>query len=298
MPQIKIASWNVNSINARLENLLFWLNDAKPDVALLQEIKCEEENFPHEPIANLGYNIAISGQKSYNGVAILSKLPLQDVVKKFQPNKENLNIGHKLESAQNQQGLPIINQQNTIPQARYIEAVVCFHNQAIRVASIYVPNGGAELLPNQKVNESEKFAYKMRFFEDLTKHLKDLLKNNEIAVFGGDYNVAASDIDVYDPVGLRGAVGFHIDEQKKFRKLINLGYQDAFRILHPNSQSFSWWDYRGNSWAYNKGMRIDYLLTSPLASDCLKSAFSDDKMMSRNKPSDHCPAVITLDLKK
>ncbi len=271
MTQIKIASWNVNSVNARLENLLFWLRETKPDVVLLQEIKCEEHNFPLQPIADLGYNVAVFGQKSYNGVAILSKFPLQDIKKNLDEND---------------------------PQARYIEALVCVSNQAIRVASIYVPNGGAELLPNQKANESDKFLYKMQFFDNLKNHLQSLVQYNEIAVFGGDYNVAANDLDVYDPIGLKNTVCFHIDEQRKFRQILNLGYLDSFRISHPTTQNFSWWDYRGNSWAYNKGMRIDYLLTSPKAADFLSAAFMDDKMMmEKPKPSDHCPAVITLDLK-
>ncbi len=273
MPQIKIASWNVNSINARLENLLFWLDETKPDVVLLQEIKCEENNFPLQPIVDLGYNIAISGQKSYNGVAILSKFPLQDVCKNLDPNQND-------------------------PQARYIEALICVPNQAIRVASVYVPNGGAVLSPNQKVNESDKFSYKMQFFDQLSSHLQQLLKHNEIAIFGGDYNVAANDIDVYDPISLKNTVCFHIDEQKKFRQILNLGYLDSFRMVNPAAQNFSWWDYRGNSWSYNKGMRIDYLLASPKAADYLSSAFMDDKMMmEKTKPSDHCPVVVTLDLK-
>ena len=278
--QIKIASWNVNSINARLENLLFWLNETKPDVVLLQEIKCEQENFPLQPIADLGYNVAISGQKSYNGVAILSKFPLQDVIKNFDKSNTNCSLSGP-----------------SVPQARYIEALICCPNQAIRVASIYVPNGGAELLPDQKVNQSEKFIYKMKFFDQLTQHLQKLLTHNEIAIFGGDYNVATNNIDVYDPISLKDKVCFHHDEQKKFRQILNLGYLDSFRMMHPTSQNFSWWDYRGNGWGYNKGLRIDYLLTSPKASDHIKSAFMDDTlMMSRVKPSDHCPVVTILEI--
>jgi len=269
MTQIKIASWNVNSVNARLENLLFWLQTAKPDVVLLQEIKCEENNFPLQPIADLGYNVAIFGQKSYNGVAILSKFPLEDVKKNLDEND---------------------------PQARYIEALVCLPNQAIRVASIYVPNGGGNLLPDQEIEESDKFLYKMQFFDQLKNHLRGLLRHNEIAIFGGDYNVAANDIDVYDVFGLRGTICFHIEEQKKFRQILNLGYADSFRLIHPSLQNFSWWDYRGNGWGHNKGMRIDYLLTSPKATDHLTLAFMDDKMMmDRQKPSDHCPVIVNLD---
>lgn len=274
MSQIKIASWNVNSVKARLDNLIFWLKESKSDVVLLQELKCVEEAFPFEAISDLGYNIAVNGQKAYNGVAILSKFPIQDV-KKTLPNLYGDNDDH----------------------ARYIEAVIALKNTAIRVASIYVPNGGAELSPGQKVNESEKFIYKMKFFERLHRHFKNLLRYNEIAVFGGDYNVAVNNIDVYDPVSLQGSVCFHADEKKHFNSLLNLGYADSFRALNPETQAFSWWDYRGNGFAYNKGMRIDYLLTSPLASDKLISAFMEDKIvMNREKPSDHCPVVVTLEI--
>jgi len=274
MTKIKIASWNVNSIKARLDNLLFWLKESKPDIVLLQELKCTTETFPMEEIGDLGYNMAVNGQKSYNGVAILSKFPIEDV-KKTLPNLYDDNDDH----------------------ARYIEGVIALKNSALRVASIYVPNGGAELLPGQKINESEKFIYKMNFFKRLHSHFKNLLRHNEIAIFGGDYNVANHDIDVYDPVSISGSVCFHPDEKKHFNSFLHLGYADSFRALNPNIQAFSWWDYRGNSWAYNKGMRIDYLLTSPAASDKLTAAFMEDKIvMDREKPSDHCPVICVLEL--
>lgn len=275
--KIKIATWNVNSVKARLENLLFWLQETKPDIVLLQELKCVEGDFPFAPISDLGYNVAVLGQKSYNGVAILSKFPLQDVVKNL-PTQHNYS-------------------ENYLGQARYIEALVSLPHTAIRVASVYVPNGGAELLANQKVNESEKFIYKMNFFDDLYKYWKNLFKYNEIAIFGGDYNVALNDVDVYDSVGLKNTVCFHADEKKKLRSILNIGYIDSFRALNPEAQNFSWWDYRGNSWNYNKGMRIDYLLTSPLAADKILSVFMDDKlMMERIKPSDHCPVIAVLEI--
>ncbi len=266
---IIIGSWNVNSVNARLENLVFWLEKTKPDIALLQEIKCEEINFPYQIISDLGYNSAVYGQKSYNGVAILSKFPIQDVQKNINPKDH---------------------------QARYIEALICLSNQAIRVASIYVPNGGAELLAGQAINQTDKFLYKMDFFDQLFCHFKKLLAYNEITILGGDYNVAAAEIDVYDPISLQNKVCFHPEEWQKFRKILNLGYLDSFRMLNPTNKSFSWWDYRGNCWAYNKGMRIDYLLSSPKAADRLKNAFNDDAMMSQIKPSDHCPVVIELEV--
>lgn len=272
--EIKIVSWNVNSINARMENFLLYLKQENPDVLLLQELKCEANKFPYSFISNLGYNIEISGQKSYNGVAILSKYPLEDV--------------------SNQ--LPNLNEQDFDEQARYIEAVISFNDQSIRVASIYVPNGGSELLPGQKNHETAKFNYKMQFFDRLYSHFKNNLRFNEIAVFGGDYNVAHHPIDVYDPKYLDGTICFHPLERQKFNALLNLGYFDSFRCQNPNAQAFSWWDYRGNGFKMGKGMRIDYLLTSPLATDKIKKVTIDDFMQEKPKASDHAPVALVLEI--
>lgn len=272
--EIKIVSWNVNSVNARLENLLFYLKEHKPDVLLLQELKCEEGKFPLEQIEDLGYNVAIKGQKTYNGVAILSKYPLEDIAKE----------------------LPLFDLEESDEEARYVEAVIPVNEQSIRVASIYVPNGGAKLEDGQKPNETDRFKYKMKFFDRLHKHFENNLKFNEIAVFGGDYNVGHFDIDVYDPKNLDGTVCFHQDERAKFNALLNLGYSDSFRIKKPGAQQFSWWDYRGASFKYNKGMRIDYLLTSPLATDKIKDVQIDDFMYEREKPSDHVPVLTVLEI--
>jgi exodeoxyribonuclease-3 len=271
---IKIVTWNVNSVNARIENVIFYLKDQSPDILLLQELKCEEVKFPHEIISDLGYNFVLKGQKTYNGVAILSKYPIEDVIDE----------------------LPDFDIDKNDEQSRYIEAVITVNDQSIRVASIYVPNGGSALQEGQKPNETEKFLYKMRFFDRLNKHLSASLKFNEIAVFGGDYNVAHHNIDVYDPKNLDGTVCFHFDEREKFNALLNLGYLDSFRAQHPTNQSFSWWDYRGSAFKYNKGMRIDYLLTSPLASDKVKEVKIDDFMYEKPKPSDHAPVSLLLEI--
>lgn len=271
--QIKIVSWNVNSINARMENFLFYLKQENPDILLLQELKCEDHKFPYDFIANLGYNIEISGQKSYNGVAILSKYPLEDVV------KELPEFGGEKDE-----------------QKRYIEAVISFAGQSIRVASIYVPNGGSELEEGQKNHETAKFQYKMQFFDRLYRHFENNLRFNEIAVFGGDYNVAHHLIDVYDPKSLDGTICFHPLERQKFNALLNLGYFDSFRLKNPNSQAFSWWDYRGNGFKMGKGMRIDYLLTSPLAADKIQQVKIDDFIMEQPKASDHAPVSLILEI--
>ena len=274
MSKTKIASFNVNSINARLPRLLEWLKNSNPDIVLLQELKCLEENFPFEAIYDAGYNAAVSGQKTYNGVAILSKFKIEDVVK-ILPTLDN----------------------SVDEQARYIEGVISINSQAIRVASIYVPNGGGDLLPNQRLEDSTKFIYKLNFFNRLESHFSKLLAYNEIQVFGGDYNVGVEEIDVYDPKNSEGAICFNILERQKFRRFLNLGLIDSYRNFNPNSQAFSWWDYRAGAWQNNKGFRIDYLLTSSLAADKIIAAEIEDKgVRDKEKASDHCPVSVTLDV--
>lgn len=259
---VSIATWNVNSVRPRLPHLLEWLaSDHAPDVALLQETKVVDENFPTMEIEELGYNIAIHGQKTYNGVAILSKYPLEDVITAL-PGDE------------------------TDEQARYIEAVVCLPDEAVRVASVYVPNG-------QEVG-SDKFAYKMAFYDRLHTHLKTLLTYDELMVIGGDYNVAPHPIDVYAPAQLDGTVCYHPKERDKLRALFNLGLYDAWRVQWPDKQQFSWWDYRGNGWGQNKGLRIDHLLLSPQATDRLRACETLDAMRGKEKASDHAPVICTL----
>lgn len=273
MTQIKIASFNVNSVKARLPRLLEWLKNSNPDVVLLQELKCVEKEFPFEALFDAGYNAAVSGQKTYNGVAILSKFKIEDVVKALPE------LGCEIDE-----------------QARYIEGVISVGGKAIRIASIYVPNGGGDLMPNEALENSKKFLYKLDFFSRLRAHLSNLLTFDEIQIFGGDYNCAAEEIDVFDPKSLRGTICFHDLERQKFRSLLNLGLIDSYRSTNPQSQAFSWWDYRGGSWQHNKGMRIDYLLTSPQAADKIISAtIEDNGVRDQEKPSDHCPVCVTIE---
>jgi exodeoxyribonuclease-3 len=258
----KIVTWNVNSINARLPNVIDWLEHNQPDIVLLQETKTLEENFPFEPIEDLGYNIAVLGQKSYNGVAILSKSPFDEVIKGL-PGDEN------------------------DAQARYIEAVI----GNVRVASIYVPNGRAL--------DSEHFEYKMKFFDRLKNHAEELLKYEEAFVLGGDYNVAPEDADVYDPKAWKDKLHCSVPERNKVRALCNIGLTDANRTLHPASTSqgqemYSWWDYRRGAWQENRGLRIDLLLLSPQAADRLDAAGIDTEPRGLPKASDHTPVWCQL----
>lgn len=268
---VKISSFNVNSINARLPNLINWLKSSNPDIVLLQEIKCLEENFPYQEILDSGYNSAVYGQKSYNGVAILSKYKIEDVTR----------------------GLTTLGKEED-QQARYIEGVIPINQDlVVRTASIYIPNGGGELKKDQKLEDSEKFKYKIDFFQHLRNHLARLLDFNEIQVFGGDFNVASEEIDCFDPSA--GKILFHPQEREGFRRLLNLGLTDSFRATNPNQKSYSWWDYRGNSWQYDRGFRIDYLLTSPKASDIISTTLIEDKgIRDQDKASDHCPVSVII----
>ena len=258
---VTIATFNVNSIKARLQNLLAWLDASRTDIVLLQELKCTDDTFPAMEIEERGYNIALHGQKTYNGVAILSKFPLDDITR----------------------GLA-----SEVPdeQARYIEAVASIAGGAIRVASAYVPNG-------QDV-ASDKFPYKLAFYERLRAHWAERLAYHEVAVLGGNFNVAPAPLDVYDPVALDGTVCYHPQERERLRALMHLGFTDAYRTLHPTQQQFSWWDYRGNGYERGHGMRIDHLLLSPIAADSLSACIIDETPRQQDKPSDHAPVMCTL----
>lgn len=260
---VKIATWNVNSIKSRLHQLLPWLKEAAPDIVLVQELKTMNDGFPYMEIEELGYNLAVHGQKSYNGVAILSKFPLSDIRNELPGESADL-------------------------EARYVEAVVSLRNSALRVASVYVPNGQSP--------DSDKFQYKLRFLNRLRAHIQSLLPLDEVLVIGADYNVAPAPIDVYDAAQLDGTVCYHPLEREKLRGILHLGMYDAFRTLHPTRQMFSWWDYRSGGHDNNKGMRIDHLLLSPQATDLLESCEILHSLRGQERPSDHVPVMATLAL--
>jgi len=259
---MQVICWNINSIKSRLSHLTNLILDKNPDVILLQETKCIDSNFPFLELEELGYNIVVNGQKTFNGVAILTKSPVEDVIKRLPGDDED-------------------------SQARYIECFSNIKGIGYRLISVYVPNG-------QEVG-SDKFKYKLQFYERLHKHLKDLLKYNEKLIVGGDFNVAPEEIDVYSAKALEGNIGFHIDERKHFRKLLSLGLIDSFRWCNPNKHDFSWWDYRSGGWQYNRGMRIDQILVSPEAVDNLKNAGIYTEVRALEKTSDHAPIFIEVD---
>jgi len=253
---MKIATWNVNSIKARLPNVLEWLDDAQPDVALLQEIKTVDDGFPALEIEERGYNCAVHGQKSYNGVAILSKHPLEDVVRGLPGNTDD-------------------------DQARYIEAWVDAGDRGARVASIYLPNGNPA--------PGDKYDYKLRWMDCLAAHALDLLKSEEPVVLGGDYNVIPTDGDVHNPDAWADDALFRPETRAKFRTLLNLGYTEAWRSLHAETHVYSFWDYQGGAWQKDNGIRIDHLLLSPQAADRLTACEIDKGPRGKQKASDHTP---------
>lgn len=256
---IKIASWNINSIKARFLHLKNWLEKSSPDILLLQEIKILSDFFPYEEISNLGYNVSVNGQKTYNGVAILSKSSIEDVSTTL-PGDE------------------------TDHQARYIEGVV----DNIRVASIYVPNG-------QEIG-SDKYSYKLRFLDRVYKHTKNLLKYEEPLILGGDFNITFSDNDIYDPNLWNEKIMCSTEERSYLRKILYLGLTDAIKskLTSSDQTPYTWWNYRTKAWSRNEGLRIDHLLLSPQASDVLISSKVDTTPRSWDRPSDHAPVICSL----
>lgn len=260
-----IATYNVNSINARLENLLEWLEKNQPDVVLLQEIKTEFNGFPFFELQTKGYEAKILGQKSYNGVAILSK--------------------HKLEVTS--EGLPDFADEN----ARYLEANVNVDGQEWRVASIYLPNGNP---PYNNPDDDSKYDYKLKWMEALYKHATKLLELRQPVVLGGDFNVILTDKDVYDPKMFKNNALFREEVKQRLKALEYLGYYDAFRCLHPNEIGYTYWDYAGAALHNDLGMRIDYLFLSPEAADRLECAEVDKSPRKAAKPSDHTVLKVKL----
>ena len=251
-----VATWNVNSVKARMPHLLEWLATAAPEVVLLQETKCVNDEFPRLELESLGWNLALRGQKTYNGVAILSRHKIVE----------------EIASLDGDDG-----------ESRYIEAKL---ENGIRVASIYVPMGQS--------TESDRFPFKLHFLDRVHDRAKRLLENEEAFVLGGDYNVAPEEGDVFSVQVMQGQVLFHPEERKRYRKLQYLGLTDAFRALNPAPHQYSWWDYRGGALQRDLGLRIDHLLLSPQAADRLEASGIDKTPRLKEKASDHTPVWCRL----
>lgn len=258
-----IATWNVNSLKARLPLLQQWKPQAQPDIILLQELKCETAAFPAPEIEAMGYHALVSGQKTYNGVAILSKQPLTLRLERLPGEPEDM-------------------------QARYIEA----ERDGLIVASIYLPNGNPVETDGAP---SEKFAYKLRWLQRLEDHARALLATEQPVVLGGDYNIIPQDLDVHDPDAWRGDALFRPESRAAWRRLTGLGLTDAFRALHPQEQqAYTFWDYQAGAWPRDHGIRIDHFLLSPEAADTLQECRIDRTPRGWDKASDHTPVIMRL----
>ncbi len=255
-----LASWNVNSIKARIGNVIAWIETFKPDVLLLQELKCQEEGFPALEIRGLGYHYEMVGQKSYNGVAVFSTQPIE-VRRSSLPGDES------------------------DQQARYLEV----ETYGVVTASIYLPNGNP-------VASGDKFSYKLAWMDRLARHAEDLLKEEKALVLGGDYNVIPQPEDCYDPEAWRGDALFRPESRQALRRLVNLGFTDAYRQIHPKTRGYSFWNYQGGAWQNDLGIRIDHLLLSSQAADCLQDCNIDREPRGKEKASDHTPIWCRLDL--
>jgi len=258
---MKIATWNINSIKVRLPQVLDWLRQAAPDIVCLQEIKCVGDNFPAARFEEQNYHVLVHGQKTYNGVAILSKLPIEAQMV----------------------GLP---GDRGDDQARYAEAVVMMGNTPIRIATLYLPNGNPA--------PGDKYAYKLKWMDRLRDRAQKLPADEIPVVLAGDFNVIPHADDVHDPDAWRSDALFRRETRLKFQALKNLGYTDAFRASHTEAHRYTFWDYQGGAWPKNNGIRIDHLLLSPQGADLLQACDIDDYVRGWEKPSDHVPVWVDL----
>jgi len=258
-----IATWNVNSIKQRLDNLISWLRERRPDIVCLQETKCVDEVFPREPIEAEGYNVAAHGQKTFNGVAILSRLPLDEVFARLPGDEED-------------------------DHARFMETVVSTPAGVVRVASIYLPNGNPV--------GTDKYPYKLKWMNRLLRYAEDRLALEEPLVLAGDYNVIPAARDVTDPQNWVNDALFLPATREKFAALESAGFTDAIRAGTDADGLYSFWDYQAGAWQRNVGLRIDHLLLSPQAADRLTATGIDRHVRGWDKPSDHVPVWCELQM--
>ncbi|MFL2897850.1 MAG: exodeoxyribonuclease III [Candidatus Pelagibacter sp.] len=257
---MKISSWNVNSVRARIENIKDYLNKFSPNILLMQEIKTEEKNFPFNEFEDLGYHSYVFGQKSYNGVAIISKKKLENVSTDIIKDK--------------------------LKQARTISAEFEFKKRKILVINIYTPNGNPV--------DTEKYDYKKKWLNDLTKVLKKLGQKNENIILSGDFNIIPAAEDVYNAKSFEDDALFRLEIRKKYREILNMGYVDSYRHKYPDTEGYTFWDYMRGGWQKNNGMRIDHFLLSNSLINILKNVSINKTPRGKEKPSDHTPIEIEL----
>ncbi|TNF18640.1 MAG: exodeoxyribonuclease III [Rhodobacteraceae bacterium] len=260
---MKIATFNINGIKARIGALTDWLKEAEPDVAVLQEIKSVDEAFPRDHFEDMGYNVETHGQKGFNGVALLSRLPLEDVSR----------------------GLP---GDDSDDQARWIEATVMGTHQAVRICGLYLPNGNPVPGP--------KYDYKLAWMERLFHRAESLMAAEAPAIITGDFNIIPQSEDAATPSEWEGDALFLPESRAAFRRIVNLGFTEAFRARHPEPGHYTFWDYQAGAWQRNNGIRIDHFLLTPGCADMLTDCQIDSAVRGRDKPSDHVPVWIDLDV--
>ena len=258
---MKIATWNVNSVRVRLPHVVDWLKTSSCDILLLQETKTIDETFPCSEFKSINYEVAIVGQKSYNGVAVISKFPIKILKKSLPGDAKDL-------------------------QARYLEVLIETKGNKLRLSSIYFPNGNPI--------DSDKFTYKLSWMDRLTSHAKRLINEEGITILAGDYNVIPEEMDVYDPTGWDKDALFHPTIRNKYREILNLGFYSSIRLIRPQKKIFSYWDYQASSFQKNKGLLIDHILLSPQACDKLIDTDIDTSPREKSKPSDHTPVWCNL----
>ncbi len=257
---MKIISWNVNSVRARIENIKHYIKDSEPDVLMLQEIKTKDENFPNDEFKNLGYISYVFGQKSYNGVAIISKHELDNTNNNF--IKDDLN------------------------QSRIITAELKLKKKKIHLINIYVPNGNPV--------DTEKYEYKKNWLKKFISNVEKKIQKNSNILIAGDFNIIPEEIDVHDFKRYENDALGRLEIRKKYRELINLGFKDVYRLKNKTKQEYTFWDYFAGSWQKNYGMRIDHFLISNSLVENIKSININKKPRSKEKPSDHTPIELEI----
>jgi len=255
-----ITSWNVNSVRARIDNIKEYLKKFSPDIMMMQEIKTQDETFPYDDFSALDYESHVFGQKSYNGVAIISK--------------------HKLENIRTD----LI--KDKLKQSRIISAEIKHKKKTIQIINIYTPNGNPV--------DTDKYTYKKNWLDSLIKQLKTLSKKNDNIILGGDFNIIPSPEDVYNVKSFEDDALYRLEIRKKLREMINLGFHDAYRHIHGDKEGYTFWDYMRGAWQKNNGMRIDHFLVSNSLLNIVKNVNINKNPRGKEKPSDHTPIEIEL----
>ena len=262
-----IATWNVNSVRTRISQIINWINQVNPDVLCLQETKVIDDDFPIEPFKNLGYQVTVFGQKSYNGVAIISKIKLENIIKGFNLDCLNKDVIKQFED-----------------QKRLISGDI----NGIKIINVYVPNGSSL--------DSDKFKYKINWLDSLASFIDASEKKGDLICLLGDFNIAPSNIDIHDPKKYEGGIMASETERAALNNVLKGRFIDSFRIFEENTGHWSWWDYRNNAYELNKGWRIDHIYISKSLSPKLKSCVIDCNPRGNVQPSDHAPVMINIDL--